>query len=345
MKEPPIPANEKERLATLDQLAMVYSPGEERFDRITRLACQLFDVPIALVSLVARDQQWFKSAQGLNASETSRRISFCAHAINHDEPLVIPDTLEHPDFMDHPVVVGEPHVRFYAGQPIQYHGQYIGTLCLIDKQPRQLSAEQLDTLGSLAAWVENELKVTALSEEQAQLLLDLDEARRDSLIDPLTKAWNRQGMDVLLQRELAAAIREGSEVCLMLVDIDHFKQINDDNGHLTGDDVLREVVQRLRGALRPQDVVARYGGDEFLVFANHCTPEMGRFLARRIASRVSAQPVRVEDREVEVTLSIGGTGAVAQTGLLVNRLIATADRALYDVKAAGRKDQKFLPFG
>jgi len=295
MKEPPIPANEKERLAALDQLAMVYSPGEERFDRITRLACQLFDVPIALVSLVTRDQQWFKSAQGLEATGTPRHISFCAHAINHDEAMVIPDTLEHPDFMDHPVVVNEPHVRFYAGQPIQYRGQYIGTLCLIDRRPRELSAEQLDTLASLAAWVENELKVTALSEEQAQLLLDLDEARRDSLIDPLTKAWNRQGMDVLLQRELAAAIREGSEVCLMLVDIDHFKRVNDDFGHLAGDEVLREVVQRLRSALRPQDVVARYGGDEFLVFANHCTPEMGQFLARRIASRVSTLPLRVEE--------------------------------------------------
>lgn len=343
MKDPTIPVTETERLAALDQLAMVYSPGEERFDRITRLACKIFDMPIALVSLVSKDQQWFKSAQGLRAQESSRRISFCAHAINHDELMLVPDALKDPSFADNPLVVGEPYARFYAGQPIQYNGQQIGTLCLIDHRPRSLDEEQLEILASLAAWVENELRVSALSEVQAQLLLDLDEARRDSLIDSLTKAWNRQGMELLLQRELAAAIREGSELTLMLVDIDHYKSVNDEWGHLAGDEVLREVAQRIRGAVRPQDVVARYGGDEFIIFANHCDPEMAQFLARRIASRVSSQPVVSEQGSISITLSIGCTGTKAQTGLLMNRLISTADRALYEVKAAGRNSQKYLP--
>ncbi|WP_341938223.1 sensor domain-containing diguanylate cyclase [Marinimicrobium sp. C2-29] len=340
MKEPDIPANETDRLAALDQLAMVYSPGEERFDRITRLACRLFDVPIALVTLVSKDNQWFKSAQGLLAAETPKRISFCAHAINRDEAMVVPDTLENPDFADNPMVTNAPHIRFYAGQPIQFQGHCVGTLCLIDHEPRTLTAEQLDTLQSLAAWVENELRVASLSHEQAQLLLDLDEARRDSLIDPLTKCWNRQGMDVLLKRELATATREGSDVTLMLVDIDHFKEANDQWGHLAGDAFLVEVAQRIRSAVRPQDVVARYGGDEFVVFAARCPEEMAGFLGRRVVSRVSAQPVVTEQGVIPLTLSIGIAAAQAHTGLLMNRLISVADRALYDVKASGRNGQK-----
>ncbi len=344
MKEPDIPANEQERTTAVDALAMVYSPAEERFDRITRLACKLFDVPISLVSLISRDKQWFKSAQGLGDAETPRNMAFCAHAINRDDLLLVEDARQHPDFKDHPAVVGDASVRFYAGQPIQYQGQLVGTLCLVGHEPGTLSEEQKDTLRSLAGWVENELAVEALSAEQVQLLEDLDEARRDALIDPLTRAWNRQGMDVLLQRELAAAQRLGAPVCLMLVDVDYYKQVNDHYGHVAGDEVLREVAQRLRSAVRPQDVVARYGGDEFLVFAAHCPPEMGQFLARRVNERVSGRPVTVDDVEIPLTLSIGVTAADACPGLLINRLITTADRALYDTKAAGRNGMTFVAY-
>ncbi len=139
MKKPAIPANEVERTAAVDALAMVHSPAEERFDRITRLACKLFDVPISLVSLISRDKQWFKSAQGLGVPGTPRDIAFCAHAINHDELLLVEDARVHPDFHDHPAVTGDPHVRFYAGQPIQYQGQLVGTLCLVNYEPGTLT--------------------------------------------------------------------------------------------------------------------------------------------------------------------------------------------------------------
>lgn len=342
MKDPAIPANEPDRAAAVDALAMVYSPAEERFDRITRLACRLFDVPISLVTLISRDKQWFKSAQGVGVSETPRNIAFCAHAINHDELMLVEDARQHPDFHDHPAVVGEPNVRFYAGQPIQYQGELVGTLCLVGYKPGSLDEEQKDTLRSLANWVGNELAVEALSAEQIQLLEDLNEARRDSLIDPLTRTWNRKGMDVLLQRELAAAQRMNAPVCLMLVDVDYYKQVNDHHGHVAGDEVLREVAQRLRSSVRPQDVVARYGGDEFLVFAAHCPAEMGQFLARRVNDRVRSGPVTVNGVDIPLTLSIGVTAAEARPGLLVNQLITTADRALYDTKAAGRNGMTFI---
>src|ERR1700748_847030 len=114
LKAPSLP-NETERLDSLRSLCLLDTAPEERFDRVTRLACKLFGVPIALVSLVDQDRQWFKSAHGLDARETPRDISFCGHAIASAEPLIVEDTQKDSRFADNPLVLGEPHIRFYAG--------------------------------------------------------------------------------------------------------------------------------------------------------------------------------------------------------------------------------------
>lgn len=158
MQEPSFPAEEAERLAALQSLRVLDTAPEERFDRITRLAQRLFDVPIVLVSLVDQCRQWFKSAQGLAARETPRDISFCGHAIHADEVYVVEDTLRDPRFADNPLVTGDPDIRFYAGAPLSTAGGYrIGTLCLIDRRPRSFSAADRHALRDLAVWVEDEL--------------------------------------------------------------------------------------------------------------------------------------------------------------------------------------------
>ena len=119
MLEPPLPPDEAMRLAALRSLNILDTPAEERFDRITRLAQRLFDVPIALVSLVDTNRQWFKSCQGLDASETPRSISFCGHAILEDGPLIIEDATKDQRFADNPLVTGPPDIRFYTGQPLK----------------------------------------------------------------------------------------------------------------------------------------------------------------------------------------------------------------------------------
>lgn len=117
--EPAFPLDEANRLATLRGLNILDTPPEERFDRLTRLAQQLINVPIAVVSLVDSNRQWFKSCQGLDASETPRNISFCGHAILDNELFVIPDALLDTRFSDNPLVTGAPNIRFYAGQPLK----------------------------------------------------------------------------------------------------------------------------------------------------------------------------------------------------------------------------------
>ncbi len=163
MLDAPIPADEVLRLADLHELAVLDTPPEPRFDRITQAAQRLFGVPTALVSLVDSERQWFKSHSGLCATETPRNISFCGHAIHADRPFVIPDASADERFADNPLVAGELHLRFYAGIPLKSrNGRALGTLCLIDYQPRQMSADDLLLLADLGAWAERELNLQEL---------------------------------------------------------------------------------------------------------------------------------------------------------------------------------------
>jgi len=175
MKKPEIPLNEAIRLDALRALNILDTPGEERFDRITRVARRHFNVPIALVSLIDTGRQWFKSRQGLDASETPRDISFCGHAILSNNIFNIPNALKDERFVDNPLVTGPPGIRFYAGAPLHAPGdQRIGTLCIIDDKPREFSSDELTVLRDLADFVEAELertKLLAASLEAARLAM------------------------------------------------------------------------------------------------------------------------------------------------------------------------------
>ncbi len=149
---------ESERLEALRALHLLDSAPEARFDALTRTACRVFGVPTALISLVDADRQWFKSRQGLAATETPRDISFCGHAILEDQPMVVEDALRDPRFLDNPLVAGELGLRFYAGIPLlSPQGLPYGTLCLLDYTPRTFTPEQREALQDLALLAEDEL--------------------------------------------------------------------------------------------------------------------------------------------------------------------------------------------
>lgn len=155
---PPTPASEAERMDVVRSTTLLDTAPEERFDWITRKAAATFDVPFAYVAIVADDRQWFKSRKGLEAEETARDVAFCAHAINYDEPLVVPDALLDYRFSENPLVQGDPGIRFYAGVPLRSpEGLAVGTFCIADRVPRELSAAELETLQGLARQVEEEI--------------------------------------------------------------------------------------------------------------------------------------------------------------------------------------------
>ena len=160
MSQPSIHEIIPERLEALRRYDVLDTPPEERFDRVAELAAYLFDVPIALVSLVDADRQWLKACIGIDQRETDRSVSFCAHAIRADEPMVVEDATQDERFVDNPLVTGEPGIRFYAGAPlITPDGHALGTLCVIDTEPRQPDAEQLAHLERLAQVVIDELEL------------------------------------------------------------------------------------------------------------------------------------------------------------------------------------------
>ncbi|HEY9106506.1 MAG TPA: GAF domain-containing protein [Roseateles sp.] len=146
----PIPADDDARLQALRELLILDTPPEERFDRLVEFAASEFDVPIALISLIDRERQWFKARVGLDACETRRDISFCGHAIVQRELFEVVDATLDPRFADNPLVVGAPWIRFYIGAPLALPGgATIGTLCLIDTRPREFDALDRAILGTL----------------------------------------------------------------------------------------------------------------------------------------------------------------------------------------------------
>ncbi len=248
MKPPEFPVDDQERLTQLRSLSILDTAPEERFDRVTRMARRLFGVPIALVSLVDENRQWFKSCFGLDVSETERRISFCGHAILQKGALVIEDATQDDRFHDNPLVTGEPHIRFYAGHPLRtLSGQALGTLCLIDREVRKFTEDDLLMLADLAGMVEREIMAVQLA-----------------ISDELTRISNRRGFITLSKYSLDLCKRQLFPASLIFFDLDKFKEVNDVYGHAEGDRALKLFAEQMRESFRTSDLFARLGGDEFV---------------------------------------------------------------------------------
>ena len=178
-----ISQDEEARLAALRRYRILDTPPEQRFDDLALLASQICGTPMALITLVDADRQWFKSRVGISAQETPRAVSFCAHAMYHPEVFLIPDTLLDERFRDNPMVTGEPHVRFYAGAPlVSRDGQPLGTICVADSRPRTLSADELEALEALCRQAQTQLELRRLVDD---LRTTLDEVNKLSSLIPL----------------------------------------------------------------------------------------------------------------------------------------------------------------
>ncbi|MDB5847395.1 MAG: Diguanylate cyclase protein [Rhodoferax sp.] len=268
MLKPPIPPDEGMRLETLRSLNLLDTAPEERFDRLTRMARRIFGVSMALVSLVDQERQWFKSADGMQVRETSRDVSFCAHAILSDSGMVVPDALEDLRFADNPLVTSGPQIRFYAGWPlVAQNGSVLGTFCVLDPQPKDFSPEDLRVLGDLASMAAREISIHALD-----------------TTDSRTKLYNRRGFKVLAQHSLNMAERESKPCSLAFFGLDRFRAINDALGQAEGDKALLSFAEQMRRTFRGADVLARLDGDKFVALLFDCSAEP----AQRIVGRLLA---------------------------------------------------------
>jgi diguanylate cyclase (GGDEF)-like protein len=319
MQSPLVPADEKERISQLKSLNILDTPPEERFDRVTRMARRLFGVPIALVSLIDENRQWFKSCFGLPVKETDRDISFCGHAILASGTLVINDALLDERFADNPLVTGEPNIRFYAGHPLRtMSGQAMGTLCIIDKEPRDFVQDDHDMLADLAGMIEREMMAVQLA-----------------VSDELTRISNRRGFLALSKYSLELCKRQLFPATLVFFDLDKFKHINDTYGHHAGDTVLKIIGSRISRTIGDAGMTARIGGDEFIVLLYH---ELDReHVLRRCEQLIESVslPVLFEGGMADVGASVG-VAWWPDDALTAKSVIKCADGALYRAKEMGR---------
>ena len=317
MKSPAHPENESKRLDTLRSLNILDTSAEERFDRLTRLAKRLFGVPIALISLVDSDRQWFKSCQGLDASETPRDISFCGHAILGEEIMVVEDATQDERFHDNPLVINDPGIRFYAGFPLTVpNGSKLGTLCVIDRQPRILTDDDRELLNDLGRMAEQEIAAVQLA-----------------TMDELTLLSNRRGFLALSAHALSVCKRQNKPASLFFIDMDGFKDINDKYGHAEGDRALTTFSELLRNTCRDADVVGRLGGDEFVVFLTDADEAHSGALLKRLNDLVNAHNTR-EKRGYDIRFSVGVVAYDPERHASVADLLADADKLMYEQKDA-----------
>jgi diguanylate cyclase (GGDEF)-like protein len=324
MKTPGTPGNEEQRLATLRSLDILDTDPEERFDRLTRLARRVFDVPIALVSLVDEDRQWFKSRIGMDSDETRRDISICGHAILGDGPLIINDTLRDDRFIDNPMVTGEPGIRFYAGMPLRHiNGAKLGTLCIIDREPRSLDDADLATLRDLAEMAEGELSAVHLAS-----------------VDELTRICNRRGFVVTAQNCISLCARQGLPVSLVYFDLDEFKPINDRFGHDEGDRALVAFADLMQKTFRESDLFARVGGDEFVALLTNAGEKRAAEVVKRFRSQVESFNAET-DRGYEIEFTDGIITVRPDERSTIGELLREADAAMYRKKRSKRSPSEF----
>ena len=268
---------------------MLDTQPEEAFDRITRLVKVVLEMPMAVVSLVDRDRQWFKSKQGVKAAETPRNISFCTHTIQGTEPLIVNDAHADPRFANSPLVIGDPHIRFYVGVPLRSRDGYnVGALCSMDTKARDLSPEQITVL-----------------EDLARLIVDELELRVQASTDVLTGVMSRRAFKEQGDREIARAKRYGSPLSCALIDADYFKSINDTHGHGVGDLALKHLASICSRELRTSDCIGRIGGEEFAIMLPETDLATAMEVSERLRKIIASSPLEVNGTKIKITASIG----------------------------------------
>ncbi len=318
----PLPENERERLRALARYHILDTLDENAYNDLVKLASFICGTPISLISLLDVNRQWFKAKVGLETPETPRELAFCAHAILGEDIFEVEDAAEDCRFALNPLVTGFPGIRFYAGFPLTTpDGFALGTLCVIDQTPRQLTPEQREALASLARQVVSQLELRRTALELKEL----------ASTDGLTNLSNIRCFRDQLSLVFTQLPAPQKPVSLVMIDVDDFKSYNDEFGHAAGDLVLKQVADLLRSSLEPGSLAARYGGEEFVAAFPGKTARQACAWAEQLCQQIANTPFPHR----RVTVSFG----VAQTGERCRQdvdLLECADQALYASKSKGK---------
>jgi diguanylate cyclase (GGDEF)-like protein len=310
--------DEEARLAALHRYEILDTPVEGPFQRVVELVQAVLGVPIAAVTLVDRDRQWLKAAVGPLDREIPRDISICAETIKGYGALAVPDATLDGRFANNPLVTGEPHIRSYLGVPLTTSDGYnLGTLCAIDDEPRPFGSREAGILRRLADIVIEQIELQQI-------------ARQDSLTGALT----RRGFLAEVDKEFLRAGRYDRPSALVILDVDHFRAVNDRFGHKAGDAVLVSIAGACMASMRKSDVFGRIGGEEFGLLLPETDATEAADAAERIRRLIESTLVETGGHEVRATVSLGVAPIPAAGG--AQGWLAEADVALYEAKQYGR---------
>ncbi len=318
MSNSPIPDNESERIAKLLALDILDTSPEQIYDDITKAASIALDMPISLVSLVDTDRQWFKSKVGLDIDETSREVAFCAHAVYSGRPLVIENAKQDERFKDNPLVTSDK-IGSYLGMPLNISDDIcLGTLCVISPEAKEFTQKELEILSRLR-----------------NVLMQVLKHKEESLSDFLTGAFNRRMFHKIGKKFISSFNRDGQAFCLISIDVDNFKSINDTYGHDLGDEILSTVCKHIESALREDDYLFRLGGEEFAVLAPISNKDIAITLADRIRKAIEKFDLTYGGTYINPTISCG-VCYYNKKYTDIKAALIVADDAMYKAKRQGK---------
>ena len=343
----PPPSIEQQKAEVLQRYAILN--GSRAFDasQSAKTAAQVFGVPIVIAALNKRYRDWFRCSHGVEDEDFAKLQEFCARAHLATGPFIVEDARSEAYFADAPAVYGGPGVVFFAGAPLRNpEGKRFGTLCLIDTRSHPFGSKDLRLLESFAELVSQDICIRSAGR---YALKDLIASEKDkcslyelAMKDPLTRALNRRAFFHFAEREVLRANRHGLDVSTMMIDIDHFKNVNDKYGHAVGDEVLSGLAKTMVDCIRTEDLVGRLGGEEFAMVLPETSPDQARLLAERLRHRVSQTHFQTEKGDLQITISIGISEPKDVETDIVPAL-KRSDMALYEAKRRGRNRVVMAP--
>ncbi|MHA0917353.1 sensor domain-containing diguanylate cyclase [Kosakonia cowanii] len=306
---------EEKRILALYAMGILDTETEERFDRITRLAIKFFNVQIALISLLDKDRQWFKSSCGLDIKSTPRTDSFCTYAVENGEPLIVNDTKEDVRFRGTRLVTQPPYIRFYAGYPVRMpDGEIAGTICIIDNKPRSFHDDELNILRDLAGIVEDEFRIINMA-----------------ATDSLTGLSNRRSFSMITEEIHKKALRRKIKYCVVIIDLDNFKPINDQFGHSEGNQALIVFAEILEKVSSETCFTSRLGGDEFGILLTQSTLLQANELINSITEEVRKFNETTQ-KPYRLSFSAGAVEYDSNRHIKPKDIMKEADEKMYLIK-------------
>ena len=308
--------------------------------QIAQTAAMAFGVPVALAFLNERYRNWYRSDFGLASAHVEKIQAFCANANLSESAFAVSDVREEAYFGSDPAVAGEPGIVFFAGAPLRDpDGKRFGTFCLLDFKPHHFDGERMQLLQSFAGIVSQDICLRSAARYAVRDLIEAEHDKCDlfdmAMTDPLTKALNRRAFFRLAEREVLRASRHAKPLSTLMLDIDHFKRINDVYGHGTGDDVLVKLAGCVARNIRDEDLFGRLGGEEFALVLPETVPMRAAILANRLREAVSELDFPDKDDRFQITVSIG-ISEPEPTDIEILPALERADEALYRAKQNGR---------